>query len=346
MKRLAAIAVLGIALVACGSGDSSSTTPTSSATTAAATVAAPTVVASDAPTTTPPPSTPSTAGATRTIQTDRGPVDVPEAAERVVAADYYGQYTLVDLGLIPVGISGGAPANEPYASQLAGVPVVGDYNAPFVEQVAAVKPDLIIRTIDTDDDLYKQLSAVAPTVEISFQKLSLKDVITEIGDAVGRSDETARLTQAYDAHAARIATSNADALATTRWVTFSPAEGGQWFLLSPAWTDNAVLADAGVHFADAVVHLGEASDDYSAEQSLEQLPTLADADVILVPADPTGAVDATMQPFLDSPLWKALPAVVAGNVFPAPSGTSSLGMADELLDRLEQIIPEIRPVAR
>ena len=114
-----------------------------------------------------------------------------------------------------------------------------------------------------------------------------------IGDAVGRPEEAAGLVRAYDEHAAAIATTHADALARTKRVTFNPADAGQWFLLSPAWTANAVLADA---------------------------------DVILVPADTTGAIDPIMQPFLDAPLWQALLAVTAGTVFPAPSGTSSLGM--------------------
>lgn len=283
---------------------------------------------------------------TRVVETTRGPVEVPAAAERVVAADYYGQYPLVDLGLVPVGIVGGAPYNDPYASAVADVAVVGDWDGPFLESIAALEPDLILRTVDTDDHLYAGLSAIAPTVEISFQQLSFEEVMLEVGAAVGRPDAAAALVAEYHLRAEAIATEHAEVIATTKWVTFSPIGGGQWFLMSPAWPDNVVLGDAGIQFADAVVELGETSDDYAVERSWEAISLLVDADVILVPADADGKIDASMADIVDSPVWQTLPAVQAGNVFAAPSGTSSLGMAAELLERVDEIIPQIAAVER
>lgn len=283
---------------------------------------------------------------TRVIETGRGPVEVPATATRVVAADYYGQYPLVDLGVVPVGIVGGAPYNDPYASAVADAAVVGDWDGPFLEPIAALEPDLILRTVDTDDGLYAGLSVIAPTVEISFQQLSFEEVMLEVGAAVGRTEQAEALVAAYHVRAEQIAADHAEVIATTRWATLSPLEGGQWFLLSPAWPDNVVLGDAGIRFADAVVELGETSDDYAVERSLEAIALLADADVILVPADTEGEIDVSMAEIVDSAIWQTLPAVQAGNVFAAPSGTSSLGMAAELLDRVDEIIPQIAPVER
>jgi iron complex transport system substrate-binding protein len=337
LARLAAIVVVSAAIVtACGDDDSAGrTADTPAAGSRAPSGPAPTTSATAAT------GTVGAVGTTRIVETSRGPVEVPERAAAVVAGDYYGQYSLVDLGVTPVGITGGAPSGEPYASALADVPIVGDWAAADPEQVAAVTPDLVLLTVDTDDRLYDLLSEVAPTVEISFQQLSLEDVMTRVGQAVGREAEAARLISDYEARAAAIADEFADTLAATTWATFSPAEPGSWFLLSPEWPDNAVISRAGVQFSDAVVELGDSSDDYAAERSLEELTLLGDADVILVPADPDGNIDATMQPYLESPIWQALPAVQAGNVFPAPWGTSSIGMADDLLTALETILPEV-----
>lgn len=46
------------------------------------------------------------AAGTRQVQTDLGEVTVPDRAERVIAADYFVGFTLMDLGIEPVGVSG------------------------------------------------------------------------------------------------------------------------------------------------------------------------------------------------------------------------------------------------
>ncbi|WP_232664172.1 twin-arginine translocation signal domain-containing protein [Pseudonocardia sp. TRM90224] len=91
----------------------------------------------------------------RSVLTDRGPVEVPAAASRVACADFYGAFAVVDLDLVPVAVCGDGyeATGGPYPQRLRGVPKVGDFVEPDVEAVAVQSPDLILRTIDTPDEL-------------------------------------------------------------------------------------------------------------------------------------------------------------------------------------------------
>lgn len=284
---------------------------------------------------------PSEPAQTRMVDTDKGPVEIPASPARVVCADYFGMFPLVDIGVVPVGISGGAGETEPYATELADAVVIGDYLDPELESVASVEPDVILRTIDTDDQLYEQLSGIAPTVVVSFEGLGLVEVVQQVGAIFGRDAEAAELVATYEARGAELADTYADVIEATTWATVSAAVDSQWFLLSPAWTDNEAISVAGIRFSDAVVEIGEESDDYAHERSLEQLDLLSDADVLLVTATPDGGIDPSMDPIMASPLWATLPAVQAGNVFAAPQGTSSLGMAIALLDVLDDVLGQV-----
>lgn len=274
---------------------------------------------------------------TRTIQTDRGPVELPVRPQRLACADFYGSFQAIDLGLTPVGISGGSSDLEPYKSRLKDVATIGDFERPDVEKLAAVRPDVILRTIDTDDALYEQLSKVAPTVEVSFQQLSLTEVTTRVANALNRERQAAELVRRHDQRAAGIRRAYADVLAATRWTQVSPAASGEWFLTSAAWTDNAVLIAAGVRLARA----GAAQKEPVKAYSLERMEMIADSDVIVVPAGEDGRTDPTMKEILAADVWQALPAVKRGRSYPLPPGTSSLGMALGLLDALEDVLARL-----
>lgn len=62
---------------------------------------------------------------------------------------------------------------------------------------------------------------------------------------------------------------------------------------------------------------GPGSQSVSEYPSIEELPaSLGEADAITYTLQPDGSVGAAVKYVLDSPLWKNLPAVKAGNAFP------------------------------
>lgn len=264
----------------------------------------------------------------REVQTDKGPVTVPPAAKRVACADFFGAFTVVDLGLVPVAASGsGDDTGRTYAPKLAKVPLVAD-----------AEPDLILRTIDTDDALYEQLTGIAPTVVISFQQLSLTDVATRVGEVLGRPAQAAALLARYEGRCAEMRSTHADVLERYTFTFAQVASDATFWTLGEKWTDTKVLVDCGVRLAEPSASQAEATEEYS----LERVTVLDQSDVLLIPSAPDGVTEAPdNQPLTGSALWQQLPAVQAGRVWPVLSGAASLGTALELITRLDTVLTEL-----
>ncbi|MDP9795005.1 iron complex transport system substrate-binding protein [Catenuloplanes nepalensis] len=276
----------------------------------------------------------------REVQTDKGPVKVPASPAKVVCADYYGAFAVVDLGLIPVGVGGGGYEGTGafYGDRLKAVPVTGDYTEPDVEKIAAAGPDLILRTIDTPDALYQQLSAIAPTVVISFQQLSLLDVANRLGDVLGRTTEAQALLTQYEQKTAAVKTKHAATLAEHTFSFVQVATETAFWTLGPAWTDTTVLIACGVQLAEPSKSQTEQTQEYS----FEQIDILEPSGALLIPAGPDGVTASPDNAAMtDLDLWKNLSAVKAGRVYPIVSGASSLGTGIQLADRMDTVLTEL-----
>ncbi|MDG4795654.1 ABC transporter substrate-binding protein [Micromonospora sp. WMMD1082] len=276
----------------------------------------------------------------RQVQTDKGEVTVPANPARVVCADYYGAFAVVDLGLVPVGVSGGGydGTGDTYAPKLAETPVVGDWTEPDVEKVAGAEPDLILRTIDTPDDLYDQLSRIAPTVVISFQQLSLLEVASRIGEVLGRGQQADELLSRYRSHTSGIKQKHQAVLDRYTFTFVQVASDTTFWTLGPKWTDTTVLVDSGLRLAEPANSQPEPTKEYS----MEQIGILEPTGVLLIPSGPDGVTPAPDSAALtDSALWKQLPAVRAGRVYPILSGAASLGTGLELTERIDTVLTEL-----
>lgn len=276
----------------------------------------------------------------RTVQTDKGEVTVPANPSRVVCADYFGAFAVVDLGLVPVGVSGGGyeTTGDTYAPKLAEVPVVGDWTEPDVEKISGAEPDLILRTIDTPDELYEQLSKIAPTVVISFQQLTLLEVASRIGDVLGRTTQADDLLTRYRDRTGEIKQKHQAVLDEYSFTFVQVASDTTFWTLGPAWTDTTVLVDSGLRLAEPAASQPDPTQEYS----FEQIGVLEQTGVLLVPSDADGTTPAPDNVALtDSALWQQLPAVQAGRVYPILSGAASLGTGLELVERIDVVLTEL-----
>lgn len=144
-----------------------------------------------------------------------GETVVPETPERVVSVGLTEQDTLLQLGVVPVGVTewyGEQPqATWPWAHDLlegAEPEVLSQSDGIEFEKVAALEPDLIVATNAglTEKD-YELLSAIAPTVtsvEGSTQYFSpWRDQVLQIARALGReADGQALIDEVDEAYAA------------------------------------------------------------------------------------------------------------------------------------------------
>ncbi|MGA9492283.1 MAG: ABC transporter substrate-binding protein [Mycobacterium sp.] len=145
-----------------------------------------------------------------------GETTIPGPPKRVVSAGLTGQDDLLALGVVPVAVTnwfGDQPFGVwPWAMAKLGTakPVVLNLdNGIQVQQIAALKPDLIVATdAGLDQDTYQKLTAIAPTLPQSGGDAFFepwKDQATAIGQAVFQSDQMKSLISGVDKAFAAVA---------------------------------------------------------------------------------------------------------------------------------------------
>ncbi|HEU4361701.1 MAG TPA: ABC transporter substrate-binding protein [Mycobacterium sp.] len=161
----------------------------------------------------------SAAGKSVTITHIFGETTIPEPPTRVVCAGYTGQDDLLAVGVVPIAVTdwfGDQPfAVWPWARPKLGAarPVVLNLDSGIdVEQIAGLKPDLIVATnAGVDADTYQQLSAIAPTVPQSDGDAFFepwKDQAATIGQAVHQAHQMQSVIDGVDRRFADVATAH------------------------------------------------------------------------------------------------------------------------------------------
>jgi iron complex transport system substrate-binding protein len=127
----------------------------------------------------------------RTFKTELGTVKLKGIPKRIVTLSIAGTDAAIALGVKPVGVTISNAKQLPsyLKNQLRGVKVVGQLNAPSLETIAALKPDMII--IDHEYEFHKaiipRLQKIAPVV--GFRANSYQEAMTrlsQLGDMLGR----------------------------------------------------------------------------------------------------------------------------------------------------------------
>ncbi len=158
-------------------------------------------------------------GGAVTIKHAFGETTIPSPPKRVVSAGFTEQDDLLAVGVVPIATTewfGNEPfAVWPWAQPKLGSaqPVVLSLNDGIqVDQIAALKPDLIIAiNAGVDADTYQKLSAIAPTIPQSGQDAFFepwKDQANTVGMATFQADKMASLITAIDDGFAGVAGNN------------------------------------------------------------------------------------------------------------------------------------------
>lgn len=286
---LGAVAVAGaLALAACGSDDTASTTTAVATTAVSTTTAAATTTAADAATTTAA-STASTpaAFAPVTIAHKYGSTTVDERPQRIVSLDQQWTDVLLALDTVPVGYIGDSYADGPYpwrGDMLASATEIDATNAIPFEQVAALQPDLIVITWQAQDvATYQKLSAIAPTVAALTDATvdPWPDLVAAAGQVLGDEDAAAALTDRVQADVAGVA----DGLPGLQGKTFTFANvvagDGIYVLTDPKDGAIELFNQLGLVVPTELATLGAGADGGRVKISFEQ-SDLLDADLMLL----------------------------------------------------------------
>lgn len=131
------------------------------------------------------------------VETAKGVVTLEKPAKRVVSLEWGYTEELVALDVTPVGVADSKGYQTWVSADGAELPEgstdVGTRQEPSIEQIRALKPDLIVSDEDRLEADFDQLNEIAPVLAFDPTKKprlqTMKDNFTELGKAVGKQGE-------------------------------------------------------------------------------------------------------------------------------------------------------------
>jgi len=256
----------------------------------------------------------------RTITHAMGTTEVPANPQRVVVLDTGELDAVTALGITPVGATqSDAVSGYPryLSGDVTGVESVGRMQAPDLEKIASLQPDLILSSKIRHEKIYEQLSGIAPTVFAETVGLPWKDNFLLDARALNREADAQRMLTEYEQRADRLGASIGNPAATR--VSVVRFLGDEVRLYAAGSFIGTVLADVGY---------GRPPEQQAAKTfvgiSAEQLAR-AGGDVVFYSAyGPAG--EAQQQAVTSGPLWQSLDAVRAGRARPVSDDHWILGI--------------------
>ena len=270
---------------------------------------------------------------TRAVAHDRGETQVPAEPQRVVVLDSPHLDAALSLGVTPVGsvqsaVDEGLPAY--LGDRTEGVELVGTIEEPDLEAIASLQPDLILSATVRHEQIYDQLTQIAPTVFTAGSGTNWREGFELVADALGRAEAGDAALAEYDERVDAVGAAIGADDVSASIVRFLPDETR---LYGPQTFSGSVLTDVGFDLP-ALEY-----DEYSMAYISPEQIGLADADVVFSTA--YGDAAATTRDAVTA-VWQTLPAVQNGCQFDVDDGEWMIGIgligAGIVLDDLESAL--------
>jgi len=271
-----------------------------------------------------------------------GETTVPTDPERIIVLTNEATDMALALGITPVGAVrswSGEPYYDYIADDMADVPVVGDEMQPSLERIAALKPDLIIGSQVRQEQIYGQLSAIAPTIFSDTIGETWQENLRLYGQALNREANAEKLLAAWDARVADLQEKFGDRDIQVSLVRFLPNAARIYLRDS---FPGQILEEVGLDRPPSQDQPG-----FAQEVSLEQIPQM-NGDVLFyftyTGEGDNQAPETITTPWTSHPLWMQLDVVQSGKVYPVSDVVWTMAggvqAAHLLLDDLEKVIGE------
>ncbi|MBS9376122.1 ABC transporter substrate-binding protein [Rhodococcus sp. B50] len=271
----------------------------------------------------------------RTVTHALGETVLESKPTRVVVLDGGELDDVLSLGITPVGLANPeSAAGQPsyLADKLDGVADVGTINNLDLEAIAALDPDLILGSKLRADQLYPQLSQIAPTVFSIRPGFPWKENFLLVADAMGEENEAVDVLNTYQQRADQIRASIDGTPPTISLVRFM---SGKIRLYGNLSFIGVILQDVGLP-RPALQDV----DELAVEVSPETI-TQAEGDRIFYTSygRPEDTGEATV---VAGPLWNELEAVKDGRATRVSDETWFLALGPTgamlVLDDLEKML--------
>lgn len=247
----------------------------------------------------------------RDVTDAMGTVTVPDSPKRVVVLTNEGTEAVLALGVTPVGASNswnGDPWWAHITAAMDGAEPVGKESAINLELIAALEPDLILANKQRHEEVYPQLTAIAPTVVSEKLRGNWKVNFRLYAEALGREAQAEKAIADYDAAVADLREKLADHLSEeVSVIRFVP---GQIRIYQLDSFSGVLLKDIGFNRP-----ANQNVEAFAIRTGKESIPDM-DGDRIFYFTYESGDGKGTAleEDVLSDPLWQSLSAVEASRI--------------------------------
>ncbi|WP_161632170.1 ABC transporter substrate-binding protein [Nakamurella lactea] len=273
---------------------------------------------------------------TRTITHDLGTTTIKGDPAKVVVLEFPFADALASIGEKPIGIADdGDPSRiiPQVAEKIGTYTSVGTRQSPSLQNIAALKPDLIIADTSRHKDIYDQLSKIAPTISLAGNKSTYESNLKAaetISVAMNRCQQMADRLAKNSATIAAIAAKMPNDLPPVLFVVSTDKQVTEH---NAASYPPSVLMALGLKYllpADAKNPTAEASEETVATQNPSVVFLSAATDQTLFEAWAADPVGGSLTAVKDGKVFK-----VDNNLWSRAKGiTASEVMAQQALDLL------------
>lgn len=264
----------------------------------------------------------SESGETRRFEGAYGTIDVPAEPLRVAAVGYDSAWQLRSLDVTPVAALDYTQQAASYTEeQLAFVEKaapVGTFGSINFEAVLAAAPDVIVgEQFDVDEEAYRRLSEIAPTVVVGggTERGDWQAITEQLATALGRTEVWEASRASYEQLRDATTAKYRDVIDRNRWICFSLADPGQFSIQLPTGaTGNLLVNEMGLQYGPNVP-LSDPDDKGWQAYPLEQLPSIFEGVTAAVTfSQANGEIFPAIRETIESPVFKTTTVSRTGHV--------------------------------
>lgn len=247
-------------------------------------------------------------GFPKTVDHVMGSTEIPTKPVRIVALDQTFVDAAFTLGVPLAGFTDISPNAERlpgYLAEFSGTlgkeaVSLGELDNPNLEQLASLRPDLILSAKIRHEDLYDELSQIAPTVFSETTGPTWKENLILLAEALGEEEKAKERIAQYESRAKAIGDAIRAKEGRNPTISLIRFLGQENRLYQKASFSGIVLEDTGLARPPS-----QDIDDFAVAVSEERIPD-ADADRIFYTVYDLEAARAAQERFQANPLWGRL----------------------------------------
>lgn len=240
-------------------------------------------------------------GDTVTYESERGPVEVPEDPDRIVALT--NGPNIHALGGDMVGVDQFTKDNPLFADELDDVATVSETDA---ESVMAQEPDLIIAGSHMEN--IEELEQIAPTVVFTWGELDYLEQHIEIGKLIGKEEQAREWAEDFEERAGAIGEEVRDIHGEDVTVTTYETADDSFYIYGDDWARGTEILYQAMDLDMPENVEAEVSDEGYHMISQETLGEYAGDFIVL------SRYSGDEMNFRDTDVWQTIPAVENGRV--------------------------------